>query len=58
MILMLCVAFCIFAIMGCSKTGKCDVCGQREKLTRYEMVDGSTEWVCRYCKNWCIKMGK
>ncbi len=44
-------------LVGCSKTGKCEECGQTEKLKKYVLSDGDTEYVCEDCSRWMKMLG-
>lgn len=39
----------MLSIVGCSKTGECDGCGQNEKLNEYVTTSGTTRYYCDYC---------
>ena len=39
----------MLSIVGCSKTGECDGCGQYEELHEYTTKSGSTRQYCDYC---------
>lgn len=42
----------VMFLTGCSsKTGKCDMCGQKEHLTKFEDINHDY-WLCDYCKGY------
>ena len=52
--LFLLIASLMFAVTGCGneRTGRCENCGQRERLYRYEYKNSDkTEWYCQTCYN-------
>lgn len=50
-IIVLAISF-VFLVSGCAKRGKCDNCGQTEKLNRYvDPGNGTVYWLCDACYN-------
>ncbi len=52
--LFLATVLMLAVLSGCSKHGKCEECGQNEKLNEYTDNDGDIHW---YCDN-CYSMAK
>ena len=47
-------ALIVTLFAGCGKRGKCEECGQTEKLTEFVDSYGTTHWYC----NDCYRMAK
>lgn len=48
LVVCLCLSLCV-ALVGCSKTGKCELCGKEAKLSKVE-IGGKDGWVCAECE--------
>lgn len=49
-IVTLCLVILMFVFTsGCAKSGKCDNCGQNEKLNKFVETNGDVSWYCDDC---------
>ncbi len=47
--LILSLMLALSGLSGCSKTGNCEECGQKEKLNEFVDSRGKTHWYCDDC---------
>ena len=58
LLLVVCMLLCAaFALTGCAKKGKCEECGQTEKLKKYVDSDGDPHWLCEDCTKFAKLFG-
>lgn len=55
LVLCLCLSLCLM-LVGCGKTGKCEICGKEGKLSKVEIA-GESSWVCSDCEEGIEALG-